>query len=180
MEQITYIKTGDYYIPNLKLPEGNRPIGRWGRMHRDYLKGYRPVVFNQLVLSGNLWSYLADINVQAQQRMEVLVKQMMSSEGVTEELKEVQGPKFNFYPTYTWLGKNAERLVLNRINEYYDSKQGIDYYYGSAFVANQYDLGSFGAYVSSPVGGRSVVPIESALSSRRTHKLGPIPQENDM
>ena len=99
---------------------------------------------------------------------------------VTEELKEVQGPKFNFYPTYTWLGKNAERLVLNRINEYYDSKQGVNYYYGSAFVPNQYDLGSFGAYVSSPVGGRSVVPIESALSSRRTHKLGPIPQENDM
>ncbi|MBQ8241745.1 MAG: leucine-rich repeat domain-containing protein [Bacteroides sp.] len=99
---------------------------------------------------------------------------------VTEGLKEVQGPKFNFYPTYTWLGKNAERLVLNRIDEYYDSKQRVDYYYGSAFVASQYDLGAFGAYVSSPAGGRSVVPIESALSSRRTHKLGPIPQENDM
>ena len=98
---------------------------------------------------------------------------------ITEELKEVQGPKFNFYPTYTWLGKNAERLVLNRINEYYDSKQGIDYYYGSAFVSNQYDLGSFGAYVSSPAGGRSV-PIETSLSSRKAHKLGPIPQENDM
>ena len=88
MEQITYIKTGDYYIPNLKLPEGNRPIGRWGRMHRDYLKEHRPVVFNQLVLSGNLWTYLADINEQAQQRMEVLVKQMIVAEGVTEELKE--------------------------------------------------------------------------------------------
>ena len=56
-------------------------------MHRDYLKKYRPVVFNQLVLSGNLWTYLADINEQAQHRMEVLVKQMMVSEGVTEELK---------------------------------------------------------------------------------------------
>ena len=88
MEQITYIKTGDYYTPDWKLPEETRPIGRWGRMHRDYLKEHRPVVFNQLVLSGTLWSYLADINEQAQQRMEVLVKQMMSSEGVTEELKE--------------------------------------------------------------------------------------------
>ena len=87
MEQITYIKTGDYYIPDWKLPEEHRPIGRWGRMHRDYLKEHRPVVFNQLVLSGNLWTYLADINEQAQQRMEVLVKQMMASEGVTEELK---------------------------------------------------------------------------------------------
>ena len=88
MEQIKYIKTGDYYIPDWKLPEETRPIGRWGRMHRDYLKEHRPVVFNQLVLSGNFWTYLANINEQAQQRMEVLVKQMMVSEGVTEELKE--------------------------------------------------------------------------------------------
>ena len=88
MEQITYIKTGDYYIPDLKLPEEHRPIGRWGRMHRDYLKEHRPVIFNQLVLSGTLWTYLADINEQAQLRMDVLMKQMMTSEGVTEELKE--------------------------------------------------------------------------------------------
>ena len=88
MEQITYIKTGDYYIPDLKLPEEHRPIGRWGRMHRAYLKEHRPVVFNQLVLSGNLWTYLADINEQAQQRMDTIVKQLMVSEGVTEELKE--------------------------------------------------------------------------------------------
>ncbi len=88
MEQITYITTGDYYVPDLKIPEETRPIGHWGRMHRDYLKEHRPVVFNQLVLSGNLWTYLADINEQAQQRMNVLVKQMMVSEDVTEELKE--------------------------------------------------------------------------------------------
>ena len=88
MEQITYIKTGDYYIPDWKLPEERRPIGRWGRMHRDYLKEHHPVVFNQLVLSGTLWTYLTDINEQAQQRMEVLVKQMMKLEGITEELKD--------------------------------------------------------------------------------------------
>ena len=89
MEQITYIKTGDYYVPDWKLLEEHRPIGRWGRMHRDYLKEHRPVVFNQLVLSGNLWTYLADINEQVQQRMDTLVKQMMVSEDVTEELKEL-------------------------------------------------------------------------------------------
>ena len=88
MEQITYIKTGDYYIPDWKLPEEHRPIGRWGRMHRDYLKEYRPVIFNQLVLSGNLWTYLADINEQAQQRMDVLIKQMMEAEYIKEDLKE--------------------------------------------------------------------------------------------
>lgn len=47
MEQITYIKTGDYYVPDWKLPEEARPIGRWGRMHRDYLKDHRPVIFNE-------------------------------------------------------------------------------------------------------------------------------------
>ena len=88
MGQIKYIKTGDYYIPDWKLPEEHRPIGRWGRMHRDYLKEYRPVVFNQLVLSGNLWTYLADINEQAKQRIDVLVKQMMVAEHINEDLKE--------------------------------------------------------------------------------------------
>lgn len=77
MEQVTYIKAGDYFIPERKLPGETRPIGRWGRMRRDYLKEHHPVVFNQIVLSGTLWAYLADINEQVQQRMYVLVKQMM-------------------------------------------------------------------------------------------------------
>lgn len=87
MKHITYIKTGDYYIHDLKLPEEHRPIGRWGRMHRDYLKEYRPVVFNQLVLSGNLWTYLADINEQTQQRMEILISQVKTSRNVAEHLE---------------------------------------------------------------------------------------------
>jgi len=84
---ISYIRSGDYFIPDLKLPEETRPIGRWGRMHRKYLKEYHPIQFNNLVLSGNLWTYLADLNEQAQQRMEVLMAQMQIAEGVTEALK---------------------------------------------------------------------------------------------
>ncbi len=84
---INYIRSGDYLIPDLKLPEETRPIGKWGRMHRDYLKEYHPVQFNNLVLSGNLWTYLADLNEQAQQRMETLITQMKSAAGITEELK---------------------------------------------------------------------------------------------
>ena len=59
---VQYIRSGDYFIPDLKLPEENRPIGKWGRMHRMYLKEHHPVQFNNLVLSGNLWTYLADLN----------------------------------------------------------------------------------------------------------------------
>lgn len=53
-----YTLLGDYYIPNIALPEENRPIGRWGRMHRDYLKEHRPILFNDLILSGQLWTIL--------------------------------------------------------------------------------------------------------------------------
>ena len=84
---ISYIRSGDYFIPNLKLPEETRPIGKWGRMHRDYLKEHHPIRFNNLVLSGNLWTYLADLNEQAQQRMEMLIAQLKTTEGITEALK---------------------------------------------------------------------------------------------
>ena len=87
MNELTYIPVGDYYIPDLMLPEETRPIGHWGRLHREYLKEYRPIIYNNLVLSGKLWTYLADINEQAQERMEVLIEQMKEAEGVTEELK---------------------------------------------------------------------------------------------
>ena len=85
--KINYIRSGDYYIPDLKLPEETRPIGKWGRMHRDYLKEHYPIQFNTLVLSGDLWTYLADLNEQAQQRMEILVTQLKTAEGITEALK---------------------------------------------------------------------------------------------
>ena len=84
---IPYIRSGDYFIPDLKLPEENRPIGKWGRMHRDYLKEHHPTQFNALVLSGNLWTYLANLNEQAQQRMATLIAQLKSAEGITEALK---------------------------------------------------------------------------------------------
>ena len=110
MEQIKYIKTGDYYIPDLKLPEEHRSIGRWGRIHRDYLKEHRPVVFNQLALSGKLWTYLADINEQAQRRMDVLVKQMKDTEGVTEELKEAN--QMEWVRKMNSIQNGAEEIVL--------------------------------------------------------------------
>lgn len=85
--KMDYIPVGDYYIPNLELPQESRPIGKWGRMHRDYMETYHPIRFNQLVLSGTLWTYLADLNEQAQARMETLIEQMKTTEGVTESLK---------------------------------------------------------------------------------------------
>ena len=84
---LEYIRSGDYFIPNLTLPEETRPIGKWGRMHREYLKEHKPIQYNCLFLSGKLWTYLADLNEQVQDRLEQMVHQMKMAEGVTEELK---------------------------------------------------------------------------------------------
>ena len=85
--KIDYIPVGDFYIPNLELPQESRPIGKWGRMHRRYLETYHPIRYNQLILSGTLWTYLADLNEQAQERMDTLMEQMKTTESVTESLK---------------------------------------------------------------------------------------------
>ena len=79
MQELNYIRCGDYYIPDIRLPEENRPIGRWGRMHRDYIKEHNPIRFNDLCLSGELWTYLADLNEQAQNRLELIIEQMKDS-----------------------------------------------------------------------------------------------------
>ena len=103
-----YELIGDYYIPVLTLSsEEQRPIGKWGRMHRDYLKEYRPILFNDLILSGQLWTYLADLNEQAQERLSVIVEQMKEAEGVTEDLKAAD--------QMAWVG--AMNSIRNRAEE---------------------------------------------------------------
>ena len=87
---IDYILVGDYYIPGLKLPEEHRPIGKYGRMHREYLREVHPARLNTLILTGELLTYLADLNEQAQKRLDTIMEQMKASEGVTEELKRTQ------------------------------------------------------------------------------------------
>ncbi|EOS44943.1 hypothetical protein C809_03241 [Lachnospiraceae bacterium MD335] len=84
---IDYILVGNYYIPDLNLPEENRPIGRYGRLHREYLKQEHPARYSSLILTGKLWTYLADLNEQAEERLDLIIEQMKAAEGVTEELK---------------------------------------------------------------------------------------------
>ena len=78
---IDYILVGDYYIPDLKLPEENRPIGRYGRLHREYLKQEHPARYSSLILTGKLWTYLADLNEQAEERLDLIIEQMKAAEG---------------------------------------------------------------------------------------------------
>ena len=103
-----YERIGDYYIPVLTLSsDEQRPIGKWGRVHRDYLKEHRPILFNDLILSGQLWTYLADLNEQAQERLSLIIEQMKETEGVTEEMKAAD--------QMAWVG--AMNSIRNRAEE---------------------------------------------------------------
>ena len=83
-----YELQGDYYIPCLILPaEKEQPIGLWGQRHLRYLKEYRRATYITLFTSGRLNNYLADIDRQAQERMERLTEQMKRAQGITEQLK---------------------------------------------------------------------------------------------
>jgi len=108
-----YILAGDYYLPDLRLPEETRPIGRWGRIYKDYLEQYHTARYNYLLLSGKLWTYLADLNEQARERMECMITQMKAAEGVTEELKARD--------SMAWVGamsnirSRAEEIILREM-----------------------------------------------------------------
>ena len=113
MQELNYIRCGDYYIPDIRLPEETRPIGRWGRLHRDYLEEHHPVRFNDLVLSGELWTYLADVNEQVQNRLELIVEQMKASEGVTERMK--QRDQMAWVGAMNSIRNQAEEIILREI-----------------------------------------------------------------
>ena len=110
---LEYIRSGDYFIPNLTLPEETRPMGKWGRMHREYLREHKPIQYNCLLLSGKLWTYLADLNEQVQDKLERIIDQMKAAEGVTEELKAAD--------PMAWVGamnnirNRAEEIILQEL-----------------------------------------------------------------
>ena len=84
-----YERQGDYLIPCLTvLAEEEQPIGTWGQRHLDYLKQYRRITYTNLLTSGKLNTYLADIDRQAQERFERLIEGMKQAQGITERLKE--------------------------------------------------------------------------------------------
>ena len=113
INNMDYVLVGDYYIPYRKLPHEERPIGKYGRMHREYLKEHNPMMFNDLILEGQLWTYLADLNEQAQERLSLSVEQMKVSEGVTEELKA--SDQMAWVRAMNSICTRAEEVVLKEI-----------------------------------------------------------------
>lgn len=95
MKELTYTRVGDYYIPDLKLAEQpDKPIGKYGRMRLRYLKDHRPTLYSSLLLSEKLYPHLSEIDEAANERMDILMPQLMKAAGVTEELKAADQMKW--------------------------------------------------------------------------------------
>ena len=110
---LDYILVGDYYLPTLTLVEDSRPVGRWGRMHKRYLKEHDTARYQVLLMSGRLNRHLADIDAQAEEQLELLTQQMAECEGVNEELKAVN--QMEWVQRMNNIRNRAEELVQNNL-----------------------------------------------------------------
>lgn len=110
----TYRQVGDYFIPNLILPDtGDYQIGKYGRMRRTYLKEHRKVLYTILVTEGKLFEHLAEIDQSCDERMESIVSAMAKQEGVTEELKAVDS--MEWVRRMNSIRSRAEEIVLTEL-----------------------------------------------------------------
>lgn len=105
---IWYELHGDYYLPCLVIPEEEvHTIDIWGRKHQQYLREHRPIIYSDLILRGKLYGYLADIDTQARNKLDLLVIQLAKKEGINDQLKEQN--------QLAWVG--AMNNIRNRAEE---------------------------------------------------------------
>lgn len=105
---------GDYYLPCLVIPEEEiHTIGIWGRKHQQYLREYRPILYSNLVLSGRLYSYLADIDTQARNKLSLIATQLAEKESITEELKAQD--QMAWVRAMNNIRNRAEEIVLKEL-----------------------------------------------------------------
>ena len=114
MNELTYTRSGDYWIPNLSLSQQeSNPLGKYGRMRKKYLQEHRPVLWNSLILSEKLYPHLREIDETANRRLERMMPELMQSAGVTEALKASNPLK--------WVGlmnslkAQAEEVILTEL-----------------------------------------------------------------
>ena len=114
MSQLSYIKNGDYLIPNLSLSQQEQqPLGKYGRLRKQYLQEHRPVLWNNMILSEKLYPHLREVEQTANRRMEQMMAELKKSAGVTEELKASDPMK--------WVGlmnnlqAQAEEVILREL-----------------------------------------------------------------
>ena len=112
--KMTYTRNGDYLIPDLSLTETEqKPLGKYGRLRKDYLKEHRPILWNRMILSETLYPHLREIDETANRRLEQMMPKLMESAGVTESLKASDPMKW--VQTMNSLKAQAEEMILNEL-----------------------------------------------------------------
>ena len=109
---LSYTQHGDYYLPDLESPEAPR-IGKFGTMRHDYLRTWHRGIFDAMLLKGNLNAHLEEIDRQANEMLELLIRQMADREGVTEQLKA--SDQFEWVGQMYSIQNRAEEIVLNEL-----------------------------------------------------------------
>ena len=111
---LDYTLVNDHYLPNLTAAApAEHPTGRWGRLHKTYLKEQHPIQYNQLLLSGELDGYLAKLDKQAEEQLALTIRQMQEAEGVTEALKAVD--QLEWVRRMNSIRNRAEEIILREI-----------------------------------------------------------------
>ena len=114
MSKLTYIRCGDYDIPNLKLSEQpETSIGKYGRMRKSYLKEHRPILYNHLLMCEKLYPHLLEIDRAARERMEAMLPRMMEAAGITEELKARD--QLAWVEAMNSIRSRAEEIILSEM-----------------------------------------------------------------
>ena len=112
---LDYTMVNGYYLPNLTVaaPTEQHPTGRWGRLHKMYLKEQHPIRYNQLLLSGELGGYLAKLDKQTEEQLALAIRQMQEAEGVTEALKAAD--QLEWVRRMNSIRNRAEEIILREI-----------------------------------------------------------------
>ena len=110
---IEYVRDGDYYIPNLKTPEGKYNIGRYGKLHSIFIKENRRAFYSMKMLNGTWLAYLEEIDTSAKEMVDKLVKDMAIKEGITEELKTKD--QMAWVDAMNNIRHSAEEMVYNEL-----------------------------------------------------------------
>ena len=111
--ELHYKKIGDYYFPDLGVEEPPRPFGRWGMLHVKYLEEHRPILYTRLLLSGEMETLILQLNEQAEERLNTIIRQMADAECVTEQLKA--NDQMLWIQRMNNIRNRAEEIVLHEL-----------------------------------------------------------------
>ena len=111
--KLTHHRCGDYLLPDLTIPDEPVTLSKYGRMRKAYLQAHKPILYNTLLLSGELTKHLAEVDEQCRERLETLVPQMMQREGVDEALKASN--QMEWVARMNNIHARAEEILLNEL-----------------------------------------------------------------